>query len=211
MHLKNKISIVGALALTLTLVPAASLLAFSSSPSHVPLQDSTPQPSATPTLPYLSGTPGVFPTNEDLPVLIEAGEVLEESITKWFTFSGFPGPAQAVGGYGGTHHYMKNQRARASVIISWYLKPSRSGYYDLLVFIPASTLATQNASYQVVSGGFSTPILRVDQRAASGTWVRLETIFLDESSYGIIRLTNATGEPPGSTRVLIDAVAFEYK
>ena len=187
-------------------------------PTSTPLPTSTPTPTFTPTptatLPYVAGTPGPLQPTAQLfffPPPLTSGITVEESLNKFFSWEGFPGPALRSGGHAGQYRYAKNHSNRPSLEARWHIIPDQPGYYSIYVYIPPSTRATQSAAYRVYHGGELSAPIEVDQAAHADQWVLLGHFYFAAWEVQYLSLSNATSEPAGSREVLFDAVVFIYK
>ncbi|MGF1503568.1 MAG: hypothetical protein ACFB51_00280, partial [Anaerolineae bacterium] len=142
-------------------------------PQQTGLPTETPPP--LPTLPNPAGTPGVIPTLADELPLFSTGITVSEE-DKFFRWQGFPGPAQMEDGHSGSHRIAKNQFAKTTVEAFWYIRPERSGYYDVFAYIPPAQRATTEATYTLLHNDTLSDPVTINQRDARG-WTALGTYY----------------------------------
>jgi hypothetical protein len=204
-------------------------------PSPTPLKTNTPGPSPTssgsgggssggsssggsggptsthgPTQPSIAGTPGRTPAPISPPPVV-GGIVIQQDNPKMFTWAGFPGPAEAVGGNRGSYAYAKNQSLKPTLQVQWSFRPRQSGFYDVYVFIPQSPRSTGSATYRVYHGETLSGPIVVDQSTFDDQWLLIGTYYFAATELQFVTVNNATGEPSATREVLFDDIMFVYK
>jgi hypothetical protein len=197
-----------------------------SGPSPTPTKTYTPRPTRTPNI---YGTAGVKPTafrppptpipsaiagggdGADVQATPELNQVINEVDPKLFVWKGFPGPAIDEGGQGDLHYYIKNRNSKPNFEAMWNFIPTQSGYYDVYVYIPASSRATQHALYQIFHAGQLSPGIPIDQSAQPDQWMLLGNYYFAGGQTGqYIHLSNQTGEETATRDILVDAIMTIY-
>ena len=92
----------------------------------------------------------------------------------------------------------------------WLLNPTTEGYWEVFVFIPAEHATTANAGYQIVHNQ-EMEVVHLNQSVYDDVWVSLGTFHFAAQGDEYIQLGDATGEPPGSAQVALDAVGIDWR
>ncbi len=110
------------------------------------------------------------------PVEVEAGATAIDNTDAAFSANG--GPWFELGcGMNSKHAwaYSTNDQSKSTNLGIWTPELPTAGFYELKAYIPeCGTAATQSATYRIYHDGSTTEV-RVDQRAAAGTWASLGT------------------------------------
>lgn len=173
-----------------------------------PTRTPRPQPTPTPTLPFIIGTPGGIAPAVASAVDPNTGLLVSEDNSKGFLWLGFPGPVGRSGGNGGVHSYVKNRATKPTIEVRWNYAFQQAGFYDVYVFVPAGIRPTESALYRVFYGNQLSSPVRVDQARNENKWMFLGTYYFIPNTDQFVTLTNVTGERSATREILLDAVVF---
>ncbi|WP_411082659.1 SGNH/GDSL hydrolase family protein [Streptomyces sp. cmx-18-6] len=119
---------------------------------------------------------------------------------------------QLGAGFGG-HFYMSTTRAgakgeRLKATGTWQLSSSLNKWGRVMVHIPDHGAQTQQARYEIYSGGTKVGERYIPTRHRKNSWVNLGVFDFRGSGLPSVRLANVTEDGVGEDRVAWDAVAF---
>jgi len=115
---------------------------------------------------------------------------------------------EANTGYDGHHWRVTSADVDTAVSAKWLLNPTSRGRWEVFVYIPEGATTVQ-AHYTVFHNA-QEEIIVVDQSAYRDLWVSLGVFDFAAQGDEYLVLANDTGEQPGSTTVVFDAVGIQW-
>lgn len=113
-------------------------------------------------------------------------------------------------GFGG-HLYFTHNRASSDTehidTGTWTPGTLKAGVYSIQAHIPVNGATANEVTYAIYPGDGSIDPVTINQHVGGNEWVPLGDFSLDKKGAKVV-LTNANKEPPGTSDIAYDAVAF---
>jgi hypothetical protein len=149
------------------------------------------------------------PKPVDNPQVEAGGIAVDNSDASYMASSQAPWFDSPCGLYGShSWTYSTNNATNSENHALWRPKSLSEGVYEVKAYIPPACSgphATTSASYRVTHNG-RISIVKVDQRAAAGTWVSLGTYRFGEEGAQLVELNDVTSDSMQAVR--FDAIAW---
>mgnify|MGYP000617587168 CR=1 FL=1 len=146
-----------------------------------------------------------------VPATPPSGGVVVDANTRAFTWAGSNEFGYGFGGLlDNLYLFASNSAFTTRLWARWNPALSRSGYWDVYVWVPPHGNATTNARYRVFHSGQLGPVITVNQRAHGGSWIWLGNYWFNSGANQYVYLNDVTFEAADTTWVLFDAVKFTF-